>query len=117
MLNQPAELTPGVPNWYATTCGGCSAACTLLAKTRDGRPIKIEGNADSLIFGNGTCATGQATVLSLYDEARLKGPLWHGQPAAWPAVDAHVAERVAETAAAPQRSGIVASALARAASD
>ncbi|HJZ78153.1 MAG TPA: hypothetical protein VKE51_40780, partial [Vicinamibacterales bacterium] len=103
MLNQPAELTPGVPNWYATTCGGCSAACTLLAKTRDGRPIKIEGNADSLIFGNGTCATGQATVLSLYDEARLKGPLWHGQPAAWPAVDAHVAERFAAAAAARQR--------------
>jgi molybdopterin-containing oxidoreductase family iron-sulfur binding subunit len=38
-VNKPEELTPGVPNWYATTCGGCSAGCSLLVKTRDGRPI------------------------------------------------------------------------------
>src|SRR4029077_9952583 len=74
-LNKPEELTPGVANWYATTCGGCSAGCSLLVKTRDGRPIKIEGNDLSPIFGGGTCAVGQATVLSLYDDARLKGPL------------------------------------------
>ena len=103
MVSQPEEMTPGVPNWYATTCGGCSTACTLLTKTRDGRPIKIEGNAESTVFGGGTCAVGQATVLSLYDEARLKGPLWHGQPAAWADIDAHVAQRLAGTAAAGKR--------------
>jgi Fe-S-cluster-containing dehydrogenase component len=103
MLNQPAELTPGVPNWYATTCGGCTAACTLLAKTRDGRPIKIEGNAESRVFGSGTCAVGQATVLSLYDEARLKGPLWRGRPAAWADIDAHVTRQLAATVAEHKR--------------
>src|SRR5262249_24798926 len=60
-LNKPEELTPGVPNFYATTCGGCSASCSLLVKTRDGRPIKVEGNPDSPLFGGGTCAVGQAT--------------------------------------------------------
>ncbi|KAB2841086.1 [Fe-S]-binding protein, partial [bacterium] len=46
-LQKPEELTPGVANWYATTCAGCSAACSLLVKSRDGRPIKVEGNPES----------------------------------------------------------------------
>jgi molybdopterin-containing oxidoreductase family iron-sulfur binding subunit len=98
-LSKPEELTPGVANWYATTCGGCSASCSLLVKTRDGRPIKIEGNPDAPLFGGGTCAVGQATVLSLYDEERLRGPRWLGQSASWSEVDAHVRQRLAATAA------------------
>jgi len=75
------EIIPGVANWYATTCRGCASSCALLVKQRDGRPIKIEGNVESTLFGKGTCANGQTTVLSLYDDARLRGPLWMGQPA------------------------------------
>ena len=84
------DIVPGVANWYATTCRGCASSCSLLVKQRDGRPIKIEGNAESTVFGGGTCATGQATVLSLYDDERLRGPLWHAQPANWAEVDQHV---------------------------
>ena len=58
------QIVPGVSNWYATTCGGCPSACTLLVKQRDGRPIKIEGNDRSSLFGGGTCATGQADPCS-----------------------------------------------------
>jgi molybdopterin-containing oxidoreductase family iron-sulfur binding subunit len=86
------QLVPGTSNYYATTCRGCASSCSLLVKQRDGRPIKIEGNAESAIFGSGTCATGQATVLSLYDDERLRGPLWHGQPARWEEVDPHIIE-------------------------
>ena len=86
------ELIPGVPNFYATTCGGCASACSLLVKQRDGRPIKIEGNELSSLFGGATCATGQATVLSLYDEGRLRGPVWKGEPVPWHVVDDHIAE-------------------------
>jgi MoCo/4Fe-4S cofactor protein with predicted Tat translocation signal len=89
-VSEPEEMVPGVANWYATTCGGCSAGCGLLVKTRDGRPIKIEGNADSPLFGGGTCAVGQATVLSLYDEERLRGPRWHGQPVSWEEIDTRI---------------------------
>jgi molybdopterin-containing oxidoreductase family iron-sulfur binding subunit len=85
------QIVPGVSNWYATTCRGCASSCSLLVKQRDGRPIKIEGNAESQIFGGGTCATGQATVLSLYDDERLRGPLWHGEPAKWEEIDQRVA--------------------------
>ena len=103
-LNKPEELTPGVASWYATTCGGCSAGCPVLVKTRDGRPIKIEGNPDSPLFGGGTCAAGQATVLSLYDEDRLRGPLWFGQPTSWAAMDAWIVPRV--SAALAREGGI-----------
>jgi molybdopterin-containing oxidoreductase family iron-sulfur binding subunit len=93
-LNQPEDLTPGVPMWYATTCGGCSACCSVLVKTRDGRPIKIEGNPEAPLFGGGTCAVGQATVLSLYDNERLKGPLWHGRSVSWDDTDARIDARL-----------------------
>jgi molybdopterin-containing oxidoreductase family iron-sulfur binding subunit len=86
------DIIPGVANFYATTCRGCASSCSLLVKQRDGRPIKIEGNAESSIFGGGTCATGQATVLSLYDDERLRGPLWHGQPTSWHEIDQHIAD-------------------------
>src|SRR5438270_6493358 len=94
------QIVPGVSNWYATTCRGCASSCSLLVKQRDGRPIKIEGNAESQIFGGGTCATGQATVLSLYDDERLRGPLWHGAPAQWEEIDSRVTESLREAKAA-----------------
>jgi molybdopterin-containing oxidoreductase family iron-sulfur binding subunit len=94
LVSQPEELTPGLANWYATTCGGCSAGCSLLVKTRDGRPIKVEGNPDSALFGGGTCAVGQATVLSLYDEERLRGPSWRGRPVSWQELDTEVQSRL-----------------------
>ena len=91
------EMIAGVPNFYATTCGGCASACSLVVKQRDGRPIKIEGNDLSTLFGGATCATGQATVLSLYDEERLRGPLWGDKPedkkpVPWHVVDEQIAE-------------------------
>src|SRR5450759_5095446 len=45
-LIKPDEITPGRAYFYASTCGGCQAACGLLVKSRDGRPVKLEGNPD-----------------------------------------------------------------------
>src|SRR5215831_1039980 len=86
------QITPGVASWYATTCGACPSACSLLAKQRDGRPIKIEGNDRSTLFGGGTCATGQAALLSLYDNERLREPHWHGRPIRWQQLDEQVTD-------------------------
>jgi anaerobic selenocysteine-containing dehydrogenase len=89
------QLIPGVANHYATTCGGCGAACALLVKQRDGRPIKIEGNDRSKLTGGGTCASGQATVLSLYDDERLHGPVLRGRPVSWKEMDEEVTRALA----------------------
>lgn len=91
-LSQPEEMTPGVSAFYATTCDACPASCGILAKVRDGRPIKIDFNAESPL--GGTCAVGQASVLSIYDEGRLKGPLWQGQETAWDEIDRAIRQRL-----------------------
>ncbi|MFO1464399.1 MAG: TAT-variant-translocated molybdopterin oxidoreductase [bacterium] len=89
-LNKPAELTPGEANWYATTCASCSAGCGLLVKSRDGRPIKVEGNTESPLNRGGVCAVGQASLLTLYDNGRLKKPRWEGAETDWEALDQKV---------------------------
>src|SRR5262245_30102386 len=48
-VTQPEGLVAGRAQYYASTCGGCTAGCGLLVKVRDGRPIKLEGNPDQAI--------------------------------------------------------------------
>lgn len=72
---KPENVTPGVANWYASTCTACSTGCGTLVKTRESRPIKIEGNPDHPVNHGRLCSRGQASVLNLYDPDRLKGPV------------------------------------------
>lgn len=72
--NQPEEITIGKANYYASTCNGCSSACGILIKTREGRPIKVDGNPDHPVSKGKICAQGQASILGLYDPDRLKSP-------------------------------------------
>jgi len=90
-LQKPDEITPGVANYYASSCGGCAAGCGVLVKARDGRPIKLEGNEIHPWTNGGACAVGQASVLALYDAARARGPLSSGNPTKWIDLDARVA--------------------------
>lgn len=69
---KPEEVTPGIPNYYASTCTGCSQSCGILIKTREGRPIKVDGNPDHPINRGKICAKGQASILNLYDPFRLR---------------------------------------------
>ncbi len=71
---KPDEIVPGVANYYASTYVNGGDFCPVLVKTREGRPIKIEGNASSMMTKGGTSARAQASVLSLYDTNRLQGP-------------------------------------------
>lgn len=71
---KPDEIVPGVANYYASTFVNGGDYCPILVKTREGRPIKIEGNDLSPITGGGTSARAQASVLSLYDTNRFNGP-------------------------------------------
>lgn len=87
---KPENITPGIPNWYATTCGACATGCSILVKTREGRPVKIEGNAESPVFKGGVCATGHASLLDLYDNERLRAPRKDANEATWASVDADI---------------------------
>ncbi|MDP4197598.1 MAG: TAT-variant-translocated molybdopterin oxidoreductase, partial [Bacteroidota bacterium] len=72
---KPEEITPGIANYYASTCTGCSNACGILIKTREGRPIKVDGNPQHPVNMGKICAIGQASVLNLYDPNRLRKPI------------------------------------------
>ncbi|MBP9890735.1 MAG: 4Fe-4S dicluster domain-containing protein [Planctomycetes bacterium] len=89
-VKRDAEITPGVSYWYSGTCQACSANCGVLNKTRDGRPIKVEGNPVHPLGQGGLCAKGQAFVLDLYDPERLKTPLNGGKQRNWRTLDAEV---------------------------
>ncbi|HTS79821.1 MAG TPA: 4Fe-4S dicluster domain-containing protein [Myxococcaceae bacterium] len=86
-LSKPEEVVPGNALFYASACAGCPAQCGVLLKTRDGRPIKVEGNPDHPWSRGGLCAAGQASVLSLYDASRARGPTLAGRPVTWAALD------------------------------
>ncbi|HEX6848436.1 MAG TPA: TAT-variant-translocated molybdopterin oxidoreductase [Chitinophagaceae bacterium] len=72
--NKPADIVPGVSKYYATTYVQDGDVLPILAKVRDGRPIKIEGNNECAYTGGGTSARAQASVLDLYDLNRLTHP-------------------------------------------
>jgi len=93
---QPEGIIPGRVYDYASTCGGCRAGCGLLARVRDGRPIKLEGNPEHPLSRGGLCAVGQASLLGLYDQQRLRQPLRAGQETDWPTVDEAIRTRLEE---------------------
>lgn len=72
---KPEEITLGKANYYASTCTGCAEACGILIKTREGRPIKVDGNSDHPVNQGKICSKGHASILNLYDPERLKDPM------------------------------------------
>jgi hypothetical protein len=82
-LHKNDTIIPGVANWYGSTWKGTP----VLVKTREGRPIKIEGNAKSTVTMGGVNSQGQASVLSLYDSNRFDGPRLDGSSVEWDQFD------------------------------
>ncbi len=110
-LVKPEEITPGVANYYNSSCGACSTGCGITVKTREGRPIKVDGNVNSPVSGGGLCATGQASILGLYDTERLEGPLKiNGRDeskADWAAIDGDITKKLADIQATGGKIAIV----------
>ncbi|WP_299127414.1 TAT-variant-translocated molybdopterin oxidoreductase [uncultured Winogradskyella sp.] len=71
---QPTEIIPGVANYYATTIANGFDFASVLVKTREGRPIKIENNTDAATNGMAN-ARVHASILGLYDILRVKTPM------------------------------------------
>ncbi|MFW5878117.1 MAG: TAT-variant-translocated molybdopterin oxidoreductase, partial [bacterium] len=93
---QPEEIIPGKSLHYASTFYDGKDYCNVVVKTRDGRPIKIEGNSLSVYNRGGTTARVQASVLSLYDDARYKEPQKNGKNVRWEEVDSSIIQALKE---------------------
>jgi molybdopterin-containing oxidoreductase family iron-sulfur binding subunit len=74
-LVSPDDTVPGVSTYYATTCRECAAGCGLIAETRDGRAIKLEGNPAHPVNHGALCARGQAALQGLYNPDRYREPM------------------------------------------
>ncbi|MBA5629711.1 TAT-variant-translocated molybdopterin oxidoreductase [Moheibacter lacus] len=90
---KPDSVTPGVPTWYASTVFDGYDYANVLIKTREGRPIRINTNKSAKYFAT-TNARVQASVLSLYDSDKVRGPqLKSGnsfKPTSWKNIDEEV---------------------------
>ena len=70
---QPPDYVYGKAKYYATSRPTRAGAVPLVAKSYEGRPIKLEGND---LFPGGNGATDwwtQASILNLYDPDRSRG--------------------------------------------
>ena len=90
---QPERIVPGVANYYATTIADGFDFSSVLVKTREARPIKVEKNYLSG-ENTGTNARVHASVLSLYDNKRLRRPQIKGQNVSWEEFDKQVSDKL-----------------------
>ena len=97
-VNKPVDVDPGVPNYYASTYSMGNDVASVVVKTREGRPIKIEGNDLSKISQGGTTTQIESSVLSLYDQERLQNPKINGEDTDWDTIDNRIKAELASNA-------------------
>jgi anaerobic selenocysteine-containing dehydrogenase/Fe-S-cluster-containing dehydrogenase component len=108
------EIVPGQGTWYATVCRECPAGCGMLAKTIEGRAVKVEGNPKHPVNQGRLCARGQASVQGLYNPDRIKQPLKRGtdgslQPIPWKEAEGLLAAQLSKLTGQANRIAFVAS--------
>jgi len=87
---RPEGRIPGIPEFFATNFEWAGRAVHALVTNLDGRPVKVDGNADHPAYAKsqpkdfaenkklrsaGTDVFTQASILSLYDQDRIAGVL------------------------------------------
>ncbi|HVH13130.1 MAG TPA: hypothetical protein VM759_08765, partial [Longimicrobium sp.] len=82
-VDQPPEVTPGLPRFYATSMVLDGYATGLLVASREGRPVKVEGNPDHPASLGASGVFEQASILQLYDPDRSQSVLDRGRPTTW----------------------------------
>lgn len=93
-LNKPVDVDPGIPNYYASTYINGGEYCSLIVKTREGRPIKLEGNKLCPMNQGGISSRVEASILSLYDKDRLNGPKINNNSIDWNTFDKKVIDKL-----------------------
>ncbi|HWQ34666.1 MAG TPA: TAT-variant-translocated molybdopterin oxidoreductase [Blastocatellia bacterium] len=84
-VKPPEGIIPGKPQYYATAMPFGGAATGLLVESREGRPIKIEGNPDHPASLGATDIFAQASLLTLYDPDRSQTVNYLGEISTWSA--------------------------------
>ena len=95
---KPVDADAGIPNYYASSYVNGGDYCSIVVKVRDGRPIKVDGNSLSTVTLGGTSAQVEASVLSLYDNYRLRGPQKGESKSDWETIDKEIIAKLDEVA-------------------
>ena len=82
-VSQPEGTLPGRPLFFATSYSIGGVAMGLLAKSYDGRPIKIEGNPEHPGSRGATDVRAQASLLDMYDPDRSQHVQFRAEPRSW----------------------------------
>lgn len=93
---KPVDVDPSIANYYASTYMDGENYCSIVVKTREGRPIKLKGNERSSVTMGGTHSQVEASILSLYDKQRYQTPIANGQPTTWEELDSAVRSGLAK---------------------
>nr|WP_244625526.1 TAT-variant-translocated molybdopterin oxidoreductase [Methylobacterium mesophilicum] len=93
-VNQPERIVPGTDLSYASSALFDGFGNGVLVTTRNGRPLKIEGNPDHPWSRGGTDVLAQASVLGLYDPFRSQAVQHLGRPSSWAAFRADLQARM-----------------------
>lgn len=72
---KPESVLPGVSNYFASTLHSGGKGWGILIKTREGRPIKIDGNPDHPINKGKIDSIAHARIMDLWDPKRLQNPI------------------------------------------
>lgn len=106
-INKPVDVDPSVANYYASTYTNGGDYCSIVVKVREGRPIKVDGNSLSSVTKGGTSAQVEASVLSLYDNSRLRWPKAANSKTTWETLDKQVIEKLSGVAISGGKIAIV----------
>jgi len=82
-VRQPEEIVPGKPLYFATAAPAMGYGVGVLVESREGRPLKIEGNPDHPDSQGSTTAMLQAEILNFYDPDRAQAVLNQGEISTW----------------------------------
>lgn len=85
---------PSIGVYYNSTCAQCDAGCNIEGRVREGRVLKLEGNAASPINRGKMCGLGQAGVQAHYNPDRVRTPLLKGEAIAWDKALGLIAEKL-----------------------
>lgn len=79
----PDQTIPGISTWFATACNECPSGCGVLARNREGRVVKLEGNPDHPTNRGNLCAKGISGIQATYSPDRYATPLKGGAATDW----------------------------------
>jgi MoCo/4Fe-4S cofactor protein with predicted Tat translocation signal len=95
-VRQPENITPGEALYFATAMPLSGFGSGILVKSREGRPIKVDGNALHPSVLGGSSVWMQACLLDLYNADRSKSVLHSGKTSSYAQFLASLADALAE---------------------